>query len=73
MSSAPLRRVIAGATRGIAGTRGFHDLAGDGTGIARVFGEEFRQFLGDDALIAVLTSDDTSLSLVCDENFGSGT
>ncbi len=66
-------RELACLARCFARTRGLHDLGADDLGIAGLFHQEFSELLPDDFRYTGITSDDTSRSLVCDENFGSGT
>ena len=59
--------------RGFARGGGFDHLADDGLGFARMHLEPVLHRLVDTFSTTGRTSDETSLSLVCEENFGSGT
>ncbi len=66
-------RQLARLARGLARTRGLDDLADDGLGFLADARAETRASLCTDGLSTTpFTSDETSLSLVCEENFGSG-
>ncbi len=69
-----MRDQLARLARRFTGGRGLHDLADDGLGLGR----DVPRTSAFSASLTTLsttgrTSDETSLSFVCDENFGSGT
>jgi hypothetical protein len=67
-------RQFARLARRFARPRGFDDLADDGLGFTGVLEQELgRASQRPPSRRRRFTSDETSLSLVCDENFGSGT
>jgi hypothetical protein len=66
-------RHLARPAGGLAGPRRLDHLGGDGLGFSRVLQQKSRTVAATTDSTAGLTSDETSLSLVCEENFGSGT
>ena len=67
-----MRRVSSRALRALRGRGGFDDLADNGARFG-VFFEPWPAFSVTELSTTGRTSDETSLSLVWDENFGSGT
>jgi len=68
-----LPRQFARLARGFARSRSLDHLADDHLGLGRMFLEPRRQRLVEYVLDDGTDSEETSLSLVCEENFGSGT
>ena len=65
---------LAGLARRLAGDRGLDDLGDDLLGLGRMLLEPAAELFADQPPRPPgRTSEETSLSLVCDENFGSGT
>ena len=64
---------LARLARGLARARGLQNLVDDGARFLRMLQQEFLQLVARPPISTTpFTSEDTSLSLVCEENFGSG-